>query len=107
MEDSEPAVEVKNLVENASDVEENKSDQSEEARENGMEEIFVDGPRDLACWLLPATINNHRFDMLVDSGATRTLIDTTLFRKYFPELIAKPYTAKKENNCCKQNGDAW
>ena len=78
IENSEPAVEVENLVEKASAEEENKSDQWDEARENGME-IFLDGPQDLACWLLPTTINNHIFDMLVDSGAYQNTYRYNIF----------------------------
>ena len=41
------------------------------------------------CWVLPTIIDNTRFELLVDSGASKSLVDTEVFKKCFPAKFAK------------------
>jgi transposase InsO family protein len=39
------------------------------------------------CWLLPVVVAGTRLDFLVDSGATKSLMDTSVFERCFPGKI--------------------
>ena len=40
-----------------------------------------------SCWILPVVVEGHRLDFLVDSGATKSLMDTDAYKMCFPGKI--------------------
>lgn len=44
---------------------------------------YIDPGED--CWMLPVTIEGYNLDLLVDTGANKTLIDANVFKRYLPD----------------------
>ena len=48
-----------------------------------------------SCWILPVVVEGHRLDFLVDSGATKSLMDTDAYKMCFPGKIDNLHQPKE------------
>ena len=71
-------------IQESADLEHKKPHAKTQDNDAGVRAFLDSGE---SCWMITVVIEDTKLEMLVDSGASKSLIDTEVFNKCFPDKI--------------------